>query len=161
MIKERHIWFLLRLTLGWLFLWAFLDKLLGLGLSTPANKSWLAGISPTAGFLKNATTGPFAPFFHSLANNTFVDGLFMAGLLLIGLALILGIGSKIAGFTGALLMILMWLALLPPKNNPFLDEHLIYLVIFLGFATRKSDHWFGLGEWWSKTSLVRQHRFLE
>ena len=159
--NERYIWFFLRLGLGWILLWAFIDKLWGLGFATTPDKSWLAGVSPTTGFLKFATTGPFATFFHSLAGNIIVDWLFMLGLLLIGFSLILGIGLKVAGFAGAFLMLLMWLALLPPKNNPFLDEHLIYLLIFLGFAFRKPNHWLSLGKWWSKTSLVKKYRFLE
>src|SRR4051794_31813772 len=71
----------IRLALGWVFLWAFLDKLFGLGLSTPAANSWLNGGSPTAGFLGKAATGPFTGFYHSIAGNVVVDVLFMAALL--------------------------------------------------------------------------------
>jgi thiosulfate dehydrogenase [quinone] large subunit len=40
----------IRLALGWIFLWAFLDKTFGLGHETIAAKSWLNGGSPTKGF---------------------------------------------------------------------------------------------------------------
>ena len=50
----------IRLALGWIFLWAFLDKAFGLGHDTTAAKSWVNGGSPTKGFLGSATTGPFA-----------------------------------------------------------------------------------------------------
>jgi len=102
--KERYIWAVLRIGMGWIFLWGFLDKLFGLGFATASEKAWLAGGSPTSGYLNFATSGPFAPLFQSLAGNPVVDWLFMLGLLLLGLALILGIGVKIAGYSGALLM---------------------------------------------------------
>ena len=159
--KEHLLLALLRISMGFIMLWAFLDKLFGLAFSTAANKSWLAGASPTEGFLKMAVKGPFAPFYQSLAGNAVVDWLFMLGLLLIGLALILGIGMKIAGYAGAALMFLMWSALLFPKNNPIFDEHIIYLLLFLLFATGKAGQSFGLGNWWANTQLVKKYPFLE
>ena len=48
----------IRISLGWIFLWAFVDKLFGLGFATPSARSWLNGGSPTKGFLANAATGP-------------------------------------------------------------------------------------------------------
>lgn len=157
--KERYIWAALRLGMGWLFLWAFLDKLFGLGFATASEDAWLAGGSPTFGYLNFATSGPFASLFQSLAGNRAVAWLFMLGLLLLGLALILGIGVKIAGYAGALLMFLMWLSHLPPENNPFLDEHIIYLIILIGLATVKAGQWVGLGKWWSER--VKNYPFLE
>jgi len=157
--KERYIWAVLRIGMGWIFLWGFLDKLFGLGFATASEKAWLAGGSPTSGYLNFATSGPFAPLFQSLAGNPVVDWLFMLGLLLLGLALILGIGVKIAGYSGALLMFLMWLSHLPPENNPFLDEHIIYLIILIGLATVKAGQVVGLGKWWSER--VENYPFLE
>jgi thiosulfate dehydrogenase [quinone] large subunit len=51
---EQKMMGLARIGLGWTFLWAFADKLWGLGFSTLPEKSWLAGASPTTGFLKFA-----------------------------------------------------------------------------------------------------------
>ena len=107
------------------------------------------------------TAGPFASVFQGLAGSAFVEWLFMIGLLLIGLALIFGMGVKIAGYTGALLMLLMWLAVLPPEHNPILDDHIIYGLILIGLTFVKSGHWLGLGKWWSGTELVKKHSFLE
>ena len=81
--KSQYVWGVLRLLLGWTFLWAFVDKLFGLGFNTVADKSWLDGVSPTFGFLKFGTKGPFASLYQSLAGNPVVDWLFMMGLLLI------------------------------------------------------------------------------
>ena len=138
--------------MGWLFLWPFLDKLFGLGFATPPENAWIGGGSPSFGFLKFATSGPLAPLFQSLAGNPIVDWLFMLGLLLIGLALLVGIGVTIAGYSGAVLMLLMWLSRLPPENNPILDEHIVYLLVLIGLARMKAWQWIG----WADGSLKRQ-----
>ena len=151
----------LRISLGLIFLWAFFDKLFGLGFATAAAKSWLDGVSPTVGFLKFGTTGPLAPFYKSLAGNLLVDWLFMIGLLGIGFSLITGIGIRIAGYSGALMMLLMWSALLPPKNHPFLDEHIIYLLILLIIANGNMGKTLGFGKWWAQTAIAGKYKFLE
>ncbi|MBU5537380.1 MAG: DoxX family membrane protein [Candidatus Aenigmatarchaeota archaeon] len=160
-LRKEQVWVLLRLGMGWIFLWAFFDKLFGLSFATTPDKSWLAGGSPTYGFLKFATYGPLASFYHSLAGSVVVDWLFMLGLLGIGTALILGIVTRIASYAGIIMMILMWSALLPPKNNPFLDEHIIYALVLLSLSTVRAGQWFGLGKWWSKTRLVKKYPILE
>lgn len=155
-------WGILRLALGWTFFWSFLDKTFGLGFATPAEKAWIAGGSPASGFLKHGTSGPFAEFYQGLAGNPVIDVLFMAGMLFVGLALILGIGVRIAGFAGAFMMILIYTAgFLPPKNNPFLDNHIIYAILLTGFALTNAGHYLGLGKRWSETSLVKKFPFLE
>src|SRR3712207_7355187 len=50
----RYVLAGLRLALGWIFLWAFVDKLFGLGFATKAENAWIDGGSPTQGFLGNA-----------------------------------------------------------------------------------------------------------
>lgn len=154
-----------RITLGIIFFWAFLDKLFGLGFSTAADKSWLMGVSPTAGFLKFATAGPLSTIFQSMAGQVWVDVLFMAGLALIGLALILGMGIQIAGYAGSLLVLLMFAAAIPfyapESHNPLVDEHVVYLFILLAFTQMKVGHWFGFGKQWAKSSWVKKYPFLE
>jgi thiosulfate dehydrogenase (quinone) large subunit len=49
----------LRLSLGWVFLWAFLDKTFGLGYATESRDAWIDGGSPTFGFLSFGATCPF------------------------------------------------------------------------------------------------------
>lgn len=151
---------LTRICLGFIFLWAFMDKTWGLGFSTTPEKAWLLGNSPTLGFLSGAA-GTFHTFFNSLAGSPLVDWLFMMGLLLIGLSLMVGIGVKVAGYSGALMMLLMWLAVIPPKTNPILDDHIIYLLVLIMFTVTKAGHYLGYGEWWSKTSLVKKNLWLE
>lgn len=159
---KNNIWGLLRIALGFVFFWAFIDKLFGLGFATAAGKSWLSGGSPTTGFLKMGTQGPFASFFQSLAGSAVVDWLFMMGLLLLGVSLILGIGVKIASYGGSLLLFLMWLALIPPQNNPFVDEHIIYILALLGLGSiPAADREFSLAKWWLKTKLVKKNPILQ
>jgi len=160
MKKEEIVLGLTRLALGFILLWAFLDKLLGLGFSTLPEKSWIMGNSPTAGFLSN-TSGIFSNLFQQLSGSIIVDWLFMLGLLLIGLALILGIGVKIAGYSGALLMLLMWLASILPKNNPIIDDHIVYGLLLLLFTTLPVGNWIGLGKYWKKLDLVKQNSWLQ
>ena len=53
--KESHIWGALRFGMGWIFIWSFLDKLFGLGFPTSPESAWIAGGSPTFGFLNFGT----------------------------------------------------------------------------------------------------------
>ncbi len=170
--KEQCAWFFLRLSLGLLMLWSFFDKLWGLGFNTCLDaktgvvqrfcgQAWIYGGSPTTGFLKFGVHGPFAEIFHKMAGSGLVDWLFMLGLLFVGLSFILGIMTRLAGYAGALMMLLMYLALLPPEHHPFLDEHIIYLIIFLGLASKPLDPCCGLSKWWMKTKLVEKNKIFQ
>jgi thiosulfate dehydrogenase [quinone] large subunit len=151
----------IRLALGWIFLWAFLDKAFGLGHDTPAAKSWLNGGSPTNGFLGSAAKGPFTGFYHSIAGTGLTDVLFMAALLGVGLALILGIAMRLAAAAGALLTVMMWTAVLPPDNNPFMDDHLIYAAVLILLALLGAGNTLGLGRAWAALPLVQRAPWLK
>ena len=148
-----------RLLLAVEFLWAFGDKLLGWGRSTPVEGAWINGGSPTAGFLSHVE-GPFAGFFGALAGNPVIDWLFMLGLLGIGLALALGIGMRLAAAAGALLMLLMWMASLPLENNLFVDYHLVDAVLLIGLAAFLAGNTLGLGLRWARLPLVKRYPVL-
>jgi len=135
---------LLRISLGWIFFWPFLDKTFGLGFATASENAWIAGGSPTAGFLSYATQGPFAEWFQILAGNMLVDWLFMMGLLLIGLSLILGVFMRMAIFSGSLMLVLMYLAVLPPEHNPIIDDHIIYSLVLISFLWSKPERYFSI-----------------
>lgn len=149
-----------RIMVGFVFFWAFLDKTMGLGFATESGKAWLDGVSPTTGFLKFGVNpdSPFADFFAGLAGNVFVDWLFMLGLLGIGLALIFGIGLRIAAVTGSILLVLMWAAEFPLKNNPLLDEHIIYSVMLYVFAF--SPRKYSLINQWLENDFVKKNSWL-
>jgi len=160
MTKEKYLLGFTRLGLGWIFLWAYLDKTFGLGFATPSGKSWLDGASPTLGFLKSGTYGPFADLAHNLAGSPAVDWLFMLGMLLTGLALIFGIGTTVACYSGSMMMLFIWLTILPPKQNPFLDEHIIYILALMLINHTKAGHYLGFGRWWAGTPLVKKFPLL-
>jgi thiosulfate dehydrogenase (quinone) large subunit len=155
----RYLWAITRLCLGWTFLWPFLDKTFGLGHETPSAGAWIHGGSPTEGFL-NGAVGPFAGVYHSFAGAGWADWGFMLGLLCIGVALLLGIGMRIAAVSGALLLVLMWSASLPPANNLFMDDHIIYAIVLLGLAVVGAGNTLGFGRRWTSTNLVRRHAWL-
>ena len=155
----RYIWAITRLCLGWTFLWPFLDKTFGLGHETPSANAWIDGGSPTTGFLAGAT-GPFAGIYHSISGAGWADWGFMLGLVLIGVALLAGIGMRIAAVSGAVLLVLMWTASLPPANNLFMDDHIIYALVLLGLAVVGAGNTLGLGRRWTGTDLVQKHAWL-
>lgn len=149
-----------RILLGFVFLWAFLDKLLGLGVSTVVERAWLNGGSPTSGFLKGVE-GPFADFFSSLSGVAVVDWLFMLGLLGIGVALIFGVAVRLAAWAGALLMLLMWAASMPLANNPLIDEHVVYTVILLVLGQAVPNQKLSIVGWWQSQSIVKKNKWLQ
>jgi len=135
---QNKLFVTLRVTLSLIFLWAFFDKLFGLGFATTAEKAWINGGSPTYGFLTNATQGPFAEIFQSMAGIALVDWLFMFGLLGIGLSLLLNHYLRFGVSAGIILMALMYLSIFPPENNPLIDDHIIYIVSLLLIGSHHS-----------------------
>jgi thiosulfate dehydrogenase [quinone] large subunit len=157
----RYVLAGLRLALGWIFLWAFLDKLFGLGHETTEKAAWINGGQPTKGFLANAPAGPFADLYRDLAGATWADWLFMLGLAGVGVALLTGVGLRVAAAAGGLLMVLMWTAVLPPENNLFLDDHLIYAGVLAVLALLNAGDTLGLGRVWGRVPLVRTQPWLK
>jgi thiosulfate dehydrogenase [quinone] large subunit len=160
-----------RVVLGFEFLWAFLDKTFGFGYATPAERAWINGGSPTKGFLSRVAVGPFEDTFHTIAGAAWADWLFMAGLLGIGIALILGIGLRIAAVSGTVMMVLMWAAEWPldkltsagepsMSTNPIVDYHIIYALALIALAVTFAGNLWGLGKRWAKLGLVQRNRWL-
>jgi thiosulfate dehydrogenase [quinone] large subunit len=161
----------LRIATGFVFLWAFFDKTFGWNYSTPSAKAWIHGGSPTKGFLSSVDVGPFQGTFHHLAGTHFANWAFMLGLLAIGLALILGIGMRIAAGAAVLMMAMMWFAEYPlaqhtsagkpsGSTNPITDYHFIYAVSAVVAALTYAGHTWGLGRWWTSLPFVEKHRWL-
>ena len=149
-----------RVVVGFAFLWAFLDKTFGLGYATPAARAWINGGSPTKGFLSNVAVGPFEATFHTIAGTGWADWLFMVGLLGIGLALIVGIGLRVAAVSGSLMMLGMWAgsgrwpSSPRPGSRPCRqpDRRLprIYALALIALAVTYAGHTWGLGKLWAK-----------
>jgi thiosulfate dehydrogenase [quinone] large subunit len=129
----------LRIVTGFVFLWAFFDKLFGWHYSTASSKAWIHGGSPTKGFLSSVEVGPLRSTFHSMAGDGWVNWLFMLALLGIGAALVAGVALRMTAAAGVILMALMWLAEFPLAQhtstgalsgsvNPLVDYHVIYAI---------------------------------
>lgn len=159
----------LRIALGFVFLWAFLDKTFGWSYATPSGKAWINGGSPTRGFLKSVEVGPLTSLFHHIAGTWYANWLFMLGLLGLGVALLLGVAMRIAAVSGALLLAMMWFAEFPPAQhtsggkltssaNPLVDYHVIYALAIIAVATipAAASTW-GLGRIWARIPFVRRH----
>jgi thiosulfate dehydrogenase [quinone] large subunit len=158
----------LRIATGFTFLWAFLDKMFGLGWTTTSAKAWVNGGSPTKGFLSNVEAGPFASTFQSFAGATWANWLFMIGLAGIGIALIAGVAVRSAAASGSVLLGLMWVAEWPlarhltggdptGSTNPLIDSHVISALALVVVALTYAGTTWGLGKRWARVPFVSRH----
>jgi thiosulfate dehydrogenase [quinone] large subunit len=161
----------LRIAVGLIFVWAFVDKLFGLGYATPAAKSWLSGGSPTKGFLGNVEVGPFQSMFHGWAGAPWADWLFMLALLGIGVAVTLGVALRLSAIAGTILMVLMWAAEWPlstttaagkpsGSSNPLIDYHIVFALVLIVAALFGAGVTWGLGRQWERLAIVRNNPWL-
>lgn len=134
----------LRLTMGWIFVWAGFDKL-------------IRGFD-ASGFLVNATKGPFSGWFQSLGENQaaidVINPMVTWGEILIGVALIFGIGTRWAALWGAVMMFMFYIAQLPPEHNPFMEYYLVY-ILALGLLSA-----LGAGRLWGFDAVIERHPFV-
>lgn len=136
---------LLRVVLGWLYLYA--------GLTQVLNPSWTA-----AGYLAGAKT--FSGLYLWLAQPGIVPYINFVNkwsLTLLGVSLILGLGVRASSVLGAALMALYYFAILDfpyPNAHAFLvDEHIIYIAVLLFFASARAGRAYGLDEWCANLSV--------
>lgn len=167
--RSSWVWALTRISLGWVFFWSFLDRLFALGFPTgrrtdgtvDKSAAWINGGSPTTDFLRTETEGGLGDALAGLAGQTWVDWFLMIALAVIGLALLAGIGVRIAAAGGALLMLTMWAATLQPADNPLVDHRLIYAMVLIGLGMMNSGNVLGLGTMWSHNGFVHRFPFLK
>jgi thiosulfate dehydrogenase (quinone) large subunit len=156
----RKVLAALRIVVGFNFLWAFLDKTFGLQYSTAAENAWIAGGSPTRGYLMGASEGTFGGLWSALAGNVVVDVLFMMALLGLGIAALLGIGLSIAAGAGMLLSIFFYLSQLPLEagaaTNPVTTSHWYYFLLFLLFPLFDAGRTWGLAGRWERLAIVER-----
>ena len=172
--KAGIFWGILRIAMGWIFLWAFLDKCFGLGFATGRNPetgaidfggpdAWINGGSPTEGFLSFGlhTKEPFTGWYSDLAGHAWVDWIYMVSMAAIGILLILGIATRLAAIAGIVWMLLFYTAsAIWPENNPFLDDHIVYAIVLAGIAYVGAGRYLGLGDRWERTGIVRRFPLL-
>jgi thiosulfate dehydrogenase [quinone] large subunit len=58
------------------------------------------------------------------------------------------------------MLMLMWTASLPPENNLFMDDHIIYALVLIGLAVVGAGKTLGLGAAWSRTAVVQRYGWL-
>lgn len=135
---------LLRVVIGWHFLYEGLSKL--------SADSWSA-----AGYLKQAR-GPFAGLFHSLAAQPNLldtaDLVTMWGLTVVGLLLMLGLFTRVASLAGMAFVLLFYLAAPPwvgyfytlPSEGSYLivNKNLVELCALLVILMTGSGRFAGL-----------------
>jgi thiosulfate dehydrogenase [quinone] large subunit len=148
---KRTLIVLFRISLGWVFLFAAIRQI--------PNPEFSA-----AGFMEGATT--FAWFFAIFAEPPFLTiiNVVIPWLhLLLGLALILGIGVRAAGVVGATLMVLYYLPRLDfpmvGPNNFIVEYHLVYAGVLVYLAAVRAGQIFGVEGWLQKQPAV--HQYLE
>lgn len=133
---------LLRVSLGWLFFYAGITKIL--------DPEWTS-----AGYIGGAKM--LTGFYGLLAQPSIlpiVDFLNEWGLTLIGISLILGLFTRVGALAGAALMILYYLPILqfpyPNEHAYIVDEHIIYVFAFLVLYA------FDAGRMWGLDKLMRR-----
>lgn len=157
---------LLRIGLGLLYLWAFIEAFgvgytnsstsasgkltYGWNFSYDASKGWISSgftHSPTAGFV-STLHGPVGWVIQQLPTGIADFGwtFAMAGL---GVALTLGIFMTIAGWGGFALNIILWFSAFPPAQNPVIDgEHMAFAFSILLLMYLQAGNRWGFGRWW-------------
>lgn len=139
--------FLLRLTLGWMFLYA--------GWSHLTNPTFGASLVGYTGHAK------LLPGLYSwLGSLSFMPALNAWGLTLIGIALILGIFVRLASFAGAFMMLMYYLPLGFPYPNAhalIVDEHIIYIAGFLTLAALRAGRAWGLERWCASLPICSRY----
>ena len=171
----------LRVLVGWTFLWAFLDKALALGFTTGraedgtidffSNAGWFFGGSPTAGAVGFALKGPFADNIQSVTGYTmgpagpqvaaWLDWLYMGSMLLIGLGLIFGVMTRLAAVGGIIWMSVFYLGTaIWPEHNPVVDDHVLTVAVLVTLILANAGRYYGLGKVWQGFASVKDKRYL-
>lgn len=153
----RVVLALARLAIGWMFLWAAIDRVFGLGY--PTVDGILSGGAPVVDRL-DASRGPLEEMFRWLADIPGIEWIAVVVLAVVGLAVMLGIVFRAASALGVVVTVLAFLAALPPEANPVVDRHLVYAAVLAGLAMANAGEELGLGRWWSRRRFVQRHPIL-
>jgi thiosulfate dehydrogenase (quinone) large subunit len=168
---------LLRIGLGLMYLWAFISQGLGVGytnvrstaqpppadsaapapvvyrwtFSYDADQGWITSgfkHSPTEGYIQKNAHGPIGTLLKDLPTGLDDFGwIFALGGL--GIALTFGLFSRIAGWGGLILNLMIWFAAFPPSTNPIIDgEHMAFALSILLLMWIQASNYWGFGRWW-------------
>ena len=155
---------LIRIAMGWVFLFAGIEKFLNLDGGTPFS---------AAGFLKFGTAGswpgvdlaqgdylnPTHPFWASIAGNagliSVINVLVVFGELAIGAALILGLFTRFASLMGVIMLSFFYIAAWDFSLG-IVNEQLMYAIVTGGLGIIGAGQVFGLDTVIEKTEFVRK-----
>ncbi|HMQ02280.1 MAG TPA: DoxX family protein [Candidatus Doudnabacteria bacterium] len=150
MERYKHLLiFLLRISLGWILLYA--------GISKVMNPEWSA-----VGFLSNAKTFPgLYEWFASPAILPLTNFLNEWGQVLLGIAILLGVVMTLSSLLAAFMMMMYYFPILvfpyAGANSFIIDQHIIFAIGFLLLATLRAGNYWGLGRWWSNLSIWQKY----
>ena len=133
----------------------------GSGTRPPGKDAWINGGSPTKGFLAFGTSGPFKGIYQDIAGKHGPTGCSCSACSASGSRWSLGVTMRLAAAAGALLLVLMWTAVLPPENNLFMDDHLIYALVLVLLAAVGAGKTLGLGSAWERMPFVSRNDWLK
>lgn len=141
---------LLRVSMGWILLWAGFDKLFN---------NFTA-----AGFLVNGTSGPLEDVWASLGKSdsalAVIDPLVMWGQVAIGFALVSGTATRLTLIFAAAMMFLFYLAQFPPEHDLFMDYFLVYIIVYMVLGAVGAGRIMGVDKVLEKTVLVQKNKWI-
>lgn len=157
--KGRYLLAVFRILLGWIMIWPFFDKLLGLGFATPRGSGMIDGGSPSS-FVTWITGGIFKGVYESLAGNPAIDIILMAALLVLGMTLTLGFASKLSTLGMTAFLLVMYTIVVPPTDNPVIDDHILLAVGMLAVYLLGGFERLSINEKWKESPLVKRFPIL-
>ena len=163
---------ILRIGIGLIYLWAFISAGFGVHYTNQVvnndaaapqqvqykwdfdvepDDGWITSgftKSPTEAYVDNNLHGPLAFIPQNLPVGLDDFG-WMFALGGLGLALTFGFCSRIAGWGGFALNIMIWFSTFPPSTNPIFDaEHFMFAFILLLLMWIQASNYWGIGRWW-------------
>ena len=142
---QKFSLFILRVSMGWLMLYAGLTKVL--------NPQWSAAF-----YLKDAKMfGGFFQWFMRPEIMPITNWLNEWGLTVLGVSLILGVFVRLTSIYGVVLMLLYYFPILDfpyaGEHSFIVDEHIIYTLVLLFFAAIRAGRVWGLENWCAKLPI--------
>jgi thiosulfate dehydrogenase [quinone] large subunit len=159
--KYRGLGILLtRVTVGWVFFYAGIEKVFGATPFTAAGFLKFGTIGTTAEKVADGTiVNPTHDFWVSLAGNgtlmPILNFRVVFGEVAIGAALILGLATRFASIAGALMMTLFWVAVWDFSHG-VIEYHSVLAIVTLGLGIIGAGEYFGLDAIVDETPIVKR-----
>jgi thiosulfate dehydrogenase [quinone] large subunit len=162
-VRERGI-AILRIVIGWVFLFAGTEKFLNLDGGDPFNaggflKFGTAGSWPGVELAQGQSINPTHDFWAGLAGNpglmNVINFLVVFGEIAIGAALILGLFTRFASAMGTLMLLFFYFAAWDFELG-IVNEQLVYAILTASMGVMAAGKVFGLDAIIEKTEFVRK-----